>query len=168
MVRRSTRVGDVFSIPLSDGRCAYGQYVHRDTRMGPLVRVYDLVTRSPSSAAQILRDLRTSGLMFPPIFVGVGAAVRTEMWKVLGRLPVDDFVYPGFLRVYHERYVPYGSWVLWDGQTDELLGEQLPEYLGDLELLIVWSPLDVVSRIETGENPYGDMVRRAALGEDSS
>src|SRR6266487_2347772 len=87
-------IGDVFSIPLSDGRTAYGQYVFwdgsRPAGLGSLVRILDVVRAEPVS----LKELRHAGDLFPPVFVGLGAGLKSRGWKIIGHIPVDQFSFP--------------------------------------------------------------------------
>jgi len=160
MGKQRVRVGDVFQIPLSDGRMAYGQYVFRDKRNGPIIRVFDFITEDEMEFNEIRERLANAKLLFPPVITGVFAAVRTGLWKVIGRMPVDDFEYPNFVSVFHEGYKPLGYWFLITKENDIRIGRHLPEKYKNLEFLAVWSPYDIVHRIETGENPYAEMIRR--------
>lgn len=160
MAKRSIRVGDVFQIPLSDGRYAYGQYVYRDPKHGPIIRVFDFIAEDEMEFEEVRARLARAKLLFPPIITGVFAAIRTGMWKVIGRMPVDDFEYPNFLNVFDERFQPISDWFLVTKDKTIRLGKKLPERYKNLELLVVWSPHDVVRRIETGENPYKEMIKR--------
>jgi len=163
MGRKRARVGDVFEIPLSDGRKAYGQYVFKDKeKMGPLIQVFDLIIEGEIQPEQVLERLRNAGPLFPPVITGVSAAVRTGLWRVIGRLPVQGFVYPKFVAAfYDEKTGKARRWFLYDGEKYIPLGPELPEEYKQFEYLVVWSPYDVVHRIETGEYPYpyGDLIR---------
>jgi len=167
---RRLRLGDAFSIPLEDGRTAYGQYVFRDRETGPLVKVFDLFTVDSVALpdAHILATLPDCGTILGPVLAGVGAATRTGLWPILGNLAVRDFSYPGFLNVFHEGFVWWGNWYFWNGEYSKNLGQVLPAQYAHTEFLAVWDPQTLAHLIATGENPYGEMVRRAALGEDSS
>jgi len=159
MSQKRTRVGDVLEIPLSNGRKAYGQYVYKDETMGPLVQVFDLITSDDLDPEQILELLKKAHPLFPPVLTGLFAAIRTGLWKAIGHMPIKEFVYPGFVSVYHEQYQTRGPWSLWDGKKRVNLGPRLPEQYKSLEFLVGWDPHDVAHRIETGENPYEKMIR---------
>jgi hypothetical protein len=88
------KVGDVIEIPLSDGRSAYAQYVHKD-KMGPMIRIFDVLTDQKIPVEQ----LRKARLLFPPVITGLLAAIRTGLWKKIGHMPVQEFVYPNFYRI---------------------------------------------------------------------
>ena len=160
MGKQRIRVGDVFQIPLSNGRMAYGQYVFRDEKHGPIIRVFDVITEDEIKFDEIRERLANAKLLFPPVITGVFAAVRTGLWKVIGRMPVDDFEYPNFINVFDENYRPRSDWFLITEKKTIRLGKNLPKKYKNLELLVVWSPYDIVHRIETGENPYAEMIRR--------
>ena len=160
MTKRRIRVGDVFQIPLSDGRFAYGQYVYRDNRNGPIIRVFDVITEKEVEFDEIRERLEHANLLFPPVITGVFAAVRTGLWKVIGHMSVDDFQYPNFVSVFDEGYKPLGDWFLITEKDDIRLGKRLPDKYKNLEFLTVWSPYDIVHRIETGENSYEEMIKK--------
>ena len=159
MTKRRIRVGDVFQIPLSDGRFAYGQYVYRDQKHGPIIRVFDFISEEEMEFERIRERLAQARLLFPPVITGVFAAVRTGMWKVIGNMPVNDFEYPNFLNVFDENFQPISDWFLVTKDKTIRLGKRLPQMYKNLELLVVWSPHDIVHRIETGENPYEEMIK---------
>ena len=162
MGQKRVRVGDVFEIPLSDGRKAYGQYVFRDKKMGPLVQVFDLITEGDLPPEEVLERLKSAKPLFPPVITGVFAAVRTGLWKVIGRLPIREFTYPKFVSTFYDQKTGKARiWFLYDGEKDIRIGPELPEEYKQLEFLMVWSPYDVMYRIETGEYPYpyGDLIR---------
>jgi hypothetical protein len=162
MGRKRVRVGDVFEIPLSDGRKAFGHYVFRDEKEGPLIQVFDLITEGEVQPEKVLERLKQAKPLFPPVITGVFAAVRTGLWRVIGRMPVQGFVYPKFISTFWDDKTGKARvWFLYDGEKDVSLGLKLPEEYKQLEFLVVWSPYDVVYRIETGEYPYpyGDLIR---------
>jgi hypothetical protein len=144
-------IGSIFEIPLSDRRFAYGQYVFKDTKMGPIVKIFDLISDTQIQFEQfdVVKPL------FPPIITGLFAAIRSGMWKVIGKKAVEGFVYPNFISTFfNEKNGEAGVWFLWDGSKSVRLGTQLPEKYKNLEYLMVWNPPDVVKRIETGEYPF--------------
>jgi len=147
------KLGDVFEIPLTNGQRTFGQYVYYDSENGPLVVIFRLIAQ-PDEEIDVKR-LKSSGLLFPPVITGLFAALRSGLWKVIGRLPTDDFEYPYFTSAfYDERSGKYGMWHLWDGSISRPIGYDLPEEYQSLERLIVWHPLNLVKRIESGDNPY--------------
>lgn len=153
---RRITVGDIFDIPLTDGRRALGQYVFSDEKYGPLIQVYDLITEEPINIVQ----LKAASPLFPPVITGLFAAIRNGIWNVVGHLPIADFGYPCFVSAhYDQRTGRVHYWYLWDGKRPRPIGPRLPEKHKQLEYLVVWSPHDVVHRIETGEYPYpyGDL-----------
>lgn len=146
------RIGDVFEIPLSDGRKAFGQYVFRD-KMGPIIRIFDRILDKDEKLA--LASLDSNLLRFPPVITGLFAAIRSGLWKRVGKLPTDTFQYPNFV----SRIKDTGSglespWFLWKGKDFIALGHHLPSEYRTLERLVVWEPTNLVRRIEIGENPY--------------
>jgi hypothetical protein len=71
------KIGDVFEIPLSDGRQAYCQYVLRKDDFGDMVRVFRLFSSEPLISTN---QLLGNGILFPPVFAALLAAVRGGIW----------------------------------------------------------------------------------------
>ena len=63
MGKRIINIGDVFEIPLADGRKAFGQY--GDQNVGEIVRIFDYFI--PQNEDINLSALDTSNLLFCPI-----------------------------------------------------------------------------------------------------
>lgn len=152
MKPKTPKIGDVFEIPLSDGRKAYGQYVRADKDNGPMIRVFDLITRDDVK----IDELISSPTMFPPIIVGLKAAIRTGLWTIIGHSPIKYFESPNFISAMYDSINDrVGIWYLWDGIESKSvpIGYKLSEEYRELEQLVVWAAEDVVERIETGINP---------------
>jgi hypothetical protein len=160
-MKKRLSLGDVFEIPLSDGRVAFGQYVHRDAKMGPLIQVYDLIIDAGYEPQSALQQLGESRALFPPVITGVFAAVKAGLWKIIGKMELGEFHYPEFVSVMHERYIPQSHWFLWNEQGWHRIGRELEDKHRHLEFLCVWDPNDIPHRIETGENPYREMIEGA-------
>jgi len=157
MKRTRIRIGDIFEIPLSDGRKAFGQYVFRDEKNGPLIQVFDLVTEDEIQLGQ----LNEISPLFPPVFTGLFAAIRTGLWKVIGHMPVEGFVYPKFISpLFDSKAGEARTWYLWNGKEYIRLGRKLPEEYKQLEQLVGWDPHDIAHRIETGENSLDYRLER--------
>ena len=151
------QIGDIFSIPLSNGGKAYAQYLHY-SKMGPIIQVFDLISASDVATDKLL----LSKFMFPPVITGLFAAIAGRSWKVIGNHPIKNFVHPKFIStLYNQKTGKAGIWFLWDGEREIKIGSVLPEEYKNLEFLIVWNPMNVVHRIETGEVPfpYADLIR---------
>lgn len=150
------RIGTIFEIPLSNGHKAYGQYVFKD-RMGPIIQVFDLITKDD----QVQKTILDSNLLFPPVITGLFAALRTGLWTPIGFNKIKKFTYPGFISTLENEETGEASiWFFWDGKNSTRLGKQLPEEYKNKEYLMVWDPLDVIHRIETGGYPfpYKDLI----------
>jgi hypothetical protein len=87
------KVGDVFEIPLSDGRRAFGQYIFKD-KMGPMIQVFNIITEIEIPIEEIIN----SKPLFRPVITGLIAAIRIGLWKKIGHMPVKDFEYPNFIQ----------------------------------------------------------------------
>jgi hypothetical protein len=157
------KVGDVFEIPLSDGRKAFGQYVYK-SKLGSIIKIFDCIIGKEKHVN--LCDIANTDSLFPPVITGLFAAIRTGLWQKIGKLPVGDYSATQFIsswwdgktgEVYH--------WSLWDGSKFIRLGKILPEEYKNLEYCVVWNPSDIVWRIENFEipYPYGDMIKYGKL-----
>jgi hypothetical protein len=154
------KLGDIFEIPLSEGKKAYGQYIFWDDKNGPLIQVFDLIVNS--SHTLNLMEIEGATPLFPPVLTGLFAAIKNGLWKVVGNLPVKDFKYPGFISTFYDQKTGKArTWYLWNGRESIRLGDSLPAKYKNLEYLVIWSPFDISDRIETGEvpYPYGDLIR---------
>lgn len=150
MKRPKIRVGDVFEIPLSDGRRAYGRYYHRDPKQGPIIEVFNVMADNKVDVS----SLRGAKRLFPPLIAGLFVAIREGIWKVVGHLPIENFRYPGFISAhYGGEPLRAQEWFFWDGFNYIKLGERLPKEYQGYEYLAGWAPADVVRRIETGYYP---------------
>jgi hypothetical protein len=146
------KIGDIFKIPLQNDRVAYGQYVFKDRKQGPLIQVYDFITSDTNS--RIDRTMLVKYL-FPPVITGLFAAIRSGLWQVVDNYPVKNFVYPKFISAYYdERTGKVIKWFIWDGKNYIPLGSRINDEQKQLEFLVVWSPYDIIYRIETGKYPY--------------
>lgn len=153
-------VGDIFEIELKDTYKSYGQYVYKDKKQGPLIQIFDLIIKD---GINDVYDLQHVKYLFPPVITGLYAAIKLGLWRTIGKIPVVNFIYPLFVTsFYDEKSGEAYRWFLWDGEKYLDVGKRLPNKYKKLEYLIVWSPYDVITRIETGEYPYpyGDLIRK--------
>ncbi len=153
------KVADLFEITLSNDKKAIGHYVFRDKQNGPLIQVFDYIANKD---AVRIEDAVKKPYLFPPVITGLNAAVRTGLWPIIGKKAVINFVYPKFISSHWNINTgEVKNWFLYDQKGFTSLGPALPEEFKDLEYLVVWSPFDVISRIETGIIPYpfGDMIK---------
>ena len=147
-------VGDCYEIPLPDGRYAYCQYIRWNEQLGYLIRVLDRVTEAPVSSVD---QLRGAGEMFPPVFVGLPASVKSGRWKFVGTLPVAEFTFPMFRATSATKPGTYNNWYLWDGQKQRFIG-RLPPELRSLEIEQVWGDELLEERIASGRNPFAEIL----------
>jgi hypothetical protein len=145
--------GDCFSIPLTDGRLAFGQYICLHPQSGPLIRVFDRI----STDVVPLEELRSSGLRFPPVFVGLNPPIRTGRWRKIGNLPIAGFQFPRFRYSLQRRKGVNHDWLIWDGNNYERVGD-LPPECRSLETPGVWAYGDLEERILTGRNCFDEGV----------
>lgn len=158
MRKIESKIGDVFEIPLSDGRKTYGQYV--DDNGGNIIRIFNYST-SHNERPDLSR-IDKSDLLFPPIHTSIDFAIKNCGWKIVGKLSIDGYVYKGFLN--HSEVLPMPkdrrdpirikSWALWDGKKWIELGERLSEKYQKYESGAIFPPDLIVKRIETGFNMF--------------
>jgi len=156
------KIGDIFQIPIAGNRIAYGQYVFRDPKMGPLIQVLNRITDGRIEVT----DLKHAQPLFPPVITGLYGAIHTGLWTIIGYLPVKGFTYPNFISTTFDlRTGHIGTWYIWDGHHSIRIGTHLPEKNKQLEFLVVWAPQDIAIRIETGQlpEPYRTLVNENRL-----
>ena len=101
-----------------------------------------------------LEQIRDAKPLFPPVFTGLFAAIRTGLWKIIGQIAIENFVYPKFISpLFDSKAGKVRNWYLWDGKKYHNIGRRLPKEYGQLEQLVGWDPNDIALRILTGENP---------------
>jgi hypothetical protein len=152
------KVGDVFDIPLSGNRKAYGQFVFK-SELGPMIKVFDIITFENDAS---LQEIEKAKSLFPPVITGLNAAIRLRLWRKIGKLPVGDYSDTKFISsLWNEKNGEVIHWSLWDGKQFIRLGKTLPKQYENLEYCIVWDPKNVVLRIENNEvpYPYGEMIK---------
>ncbi len=153
------KVGDLFEITLSQERKVVGHYVHWDDKNGPFIQVFNYMVAAEEMK---IDDAVKKPYLFPPVITGLKAAVRTGLWQIIGQKPVENFVYPKFISSHwNEKTGEVKNWFLYDGVDFLNIGSVLPEEYKTLEYLVVWSPYDVIARVETGviPFPYGEMIK---------
>ncbi len=119
------RVGDFFEIPLSNNRKAFGQFVYKELKNGPMIQVYDLIVQE-DDPLQI--DFLKLTPLFPPIITGLNAAIREGLWHKIGKYPINSFAYPLFISAHWSNLSKQViNWFLWNGENYIELGPELPE-----------------------------------------
>jgi hypothetical protein len=141
--RTVIKVGDYFEIPLKDGRFTYCRLMHRGSELGFLVQVFDLFRATSPASIEELRDARP---LFPPVFVGLLATVRSGRWKKIGNAPVTYFAHPKFRQTMGTKPGTYSDWTIWDGLKTVTIGK-LPSEYRSLELKCVWGDEGLEERI---------------------
>jgi hypothetical protein len=139
-------VGDIYEIHLPNGRWAYAQYLLHNDQLGYLIRILDSVREEPVRSTD---ELTASGNLFPPVFLGLLATVRSGRWKLIGNLPVQPFSFPHFRNTIGTKPGTYHDWHIWDGVKSVRIGD-LPLELRTLELEQVWGDEGLEERIVAG------------------
>jgi len=148
------KVGDVYQIPLPDGRHAFVQYLQWSEQLGYLIRVFDRIS---GSELESVGELSSAGELFPPVFAGLKGAVKTGRWKKVGTLPVPPFRFPLFRCTSATKPGTYENWWLWEGGPQRFIGK-LPSEMRALEVEVVWGYEMLEERIATGHNLFADVV----------
>ena len=146
--------GDVYRIPLPDGRYAFAQYLQWNDQLGCLMRVFDYIS---SRELESVSELQAAGEMFPPVFVGLKGAVKAGRWKKIGILPVPSFRFPQFRCTSATKPGTYENWWLWEGGQQRFIGK-LPPELRSLEVEVAWGYEMLEHRISTGKNLFAEVV----------
>ena len=146
--------GDVYQIPLPDGRFAFAHYLQWNEQLGCLMRVFDLLSDHELNSPEALKS---AGELFPPVFAGLKGAVKAGAWKRIGTLPVPAFQFPQFRCTSATKPGTYENWYLWDGGTQRFIGK-LPPELRKLEVEVVWGYEMLENRIATGHNLFAEVV----------
>jgi len=131
-----------------EGRHIYAHYVHLDASNGPIIQVY--VSDTELSAVEVPKQSRP---LFPPVVCGILSPVREGRWKLVGRVPVEKFIYPIFRMGTGSRGVE-PRWWIYDGIREQKV-ESVPPELRSCEVLVVWSASLPEERIRTGKNLFG-------------
>lgn len=161
MSNKRLRIGDIFEINLKDNRKAFGQYIYLD-KYGPLITVFNIIVLAGKEVN--IEEVLLSGKKFPPIYTGVLGAIKSGYWKIVGHAPVENFVFPIFVSTLQRPGTGEATkWFSWDGKETKEIGQILPQEFHDKEFLAIYSPDLVVERIENGEKPYSDLIRKNKL-----
>ena len=145
---RRIKIGDVYQIPLPNGHFAFAQYVYLHSLMGYLVRVFYHIQETGDTIPSP-EQLLASGQRFPPVFVGLVAAVRTGKWRRVGKFPVENFQFPVFRTTSAAKLGIRDDWQLWDGECYRFVGK-LPEEYRSFEIRQVWGLGNLAARIVGG------------------
>ncbi len=155
--RPLVKIGDIFEIPISNNRKAFGQYIYYDEKQGPLIQVFDYYLKNNEGVD--LNSIVKSKMLFPPIIVGLTAAIRNKLWNIVGNKSIENFIYPGFVSTLRNPKTNEATiWFYWDGSKWINLGKKLKNEYKKKEFLAVYSPYDIPERIETGKKPYEELV----------
>lgn len=151
------KIGDIIEITLSSGEKVYGQYII-ESKFGPIIQVYEEKKYNPEN----IDNLVNSRLLFPPVIVGLFAAIKNQLWRIVDNRKVIIHGHPKFVStIWNEKTGEAGIWSIWDGERFTGIGANLPTQYKDLEFLIIWPPQMIVERIETGKMPfpYYDLIQ---------
>ncbi|MDH5507365.1 MAG: Imm26 family immunity protein [Anaerolineae bacterium] len=147
----AVQIGDIFSIPLSDGRNCYGQYIHRHN-LGEMVRVFKYFT-TDNHVIDVAKIVKAK-LLFPPVNVILSVAIEDGIWQIVGHSPIKNFKFPKFVwGISLKNWDEIENWSIYDGKNRKRLGSKLPKKYWRLENINPWAPKELVKRIETGINP---------------
>lgn len=152
-----TEVGDIYRIPLPEGKFAYAQFIFFDTKYGGIVRIFEPIFDSEDSVE--LDKLLSTELRFPPVYVGISAAIKSYGWEIVDNTQVVNFIFPGFISTLpNPKTGEATTWYLWDGKELVRLGITLPNKYKKLEFLSIYSPDLIVERIISGHKPEEELI----------
>jgi hypothetical protein len=145
------KVGDIVLVGTFNESRTIAHYVVADRDRGPFVQLY----QCPDDW-QVGQGLVKCKALFGPLLVGIGHAVRTGRWSVLGHISPEPFSVPKFLMQGGGE-----TWFLLDGTKETRLDSGVPTEYQNLETLSVWPAELLEERIRTGVNPISYTARRA-------
>lgn len=152
------KIGDIYEIHISSGKKAFAQYTCKD-KFGTMIVVFDYFTNGQVD----INLIKKAGYLFPPIFTPLYVAINSGKWITVGNFVPYNFKHPTFISTaYNFKTGNAGIWYLWDGEHEERIGEILPAEYKNLEYLVIWSPDDVIERIENRALPfpYADLIQK--------
>lgn len=146
------KLGDVFRVPLPDGRVGYFQYIAKDATQlnSEVIRLFDLIT-SDDTVPDIRSIMASEVIGYAHIFIQVGS--KMGYWTKVGSGSIPE----SFDVVFRDSH-DYGDptikvsrrWVVWRINEPFLdIGELTPQYQ-DSEIGIVVSPPNIPERILNG------------------
>ena len=173
-------LGDIFEVPLPNGRKGFIQYLGKDY-WGDMVGIYAYITDTDKKVD--LDELKNIKFKFKPLVTRIrqgmklseypkyfeklksmGTTFRPEIqkllqephtacdWKRIGNINVENFAYPNF--IWKEGAFEYRDqitkWYLFNGKENVLLGKRLPREYKNLEYHSSLPPLSIVDFILHG------------------
>lgn len=149
MSKARVRVGDVYAVPLGDGRYGYVQYIKQSDRRGPLLKVFNMVTKDRIQHAESLSEVDD---MFGPIMGNIWSSVKMGTWEYLGKLAVPNIPWPQMVNGHLDPIKKcVHTWFLITEHEDIRLGSRLPAEYRALEFALIWTADSIADRIRTGE-----------------
>ena len=145
MRRGNPEVGDCFEIKLRDGRFAYAQCLFWHKQYGYLIQVFDLLV--PDQVP--IERVASARPLFRPVFAGLKAGITMGGWRPIGKLPVEDFVFPNFRYTHSTLPGVHHDWNVWNGDGYLYVGDLSPEQRS-LEMLCAWGCQLLEERIAKG------------------
>ncbi|HYD34963.1 MAG TPA: DUF4259 domain-containing protein [Vitreimonas sp.] len=155
---KNIKLGDIFEIPLPNGKKAYGHYVWHDDKTGTLIQVFKQTLDQDEVFS--LSNFNTKEYLFPAIYTVLKPTLNSGMWKIVENYPATNFSYPGFVATFYNEKGVAGLWFLWDGDKFVRIGNTLQDEYKKLEFYAVYSPIKVVERIVNGVKPYKDLIEK--------
>lgn len=150
------KLGDVFEVPLSEGKVGYFQYISDDlTQLNSyVIRVFRAHYVSPIASA--IEEIASGDVHFyAHVFLKVG--LKFDFWKKIGNASP-----PAGVNVLFRGSDDYGNpeikvsqrWYVWNiNEPFRHVGVLTPEYQ-DAEIGSVKAPQDIIERMETGSYGY--------------
>lgn len=155
MPRIRTKVGDVFSVPLGDGRKKYFQYVANDLTQlnSDVIRAF--AKRYPIEAAPDLREVVKDDVDFYAHVV-IKWGIEMGLWEKAGTEPYSERLDVLFRasKDYGKQMERSYNWRVW--KINEKF-QEIGKLEGDhqkAEIGIVVAPPDLVQRMRTGEYDF--------------
>ena len=151
---RGLKVGDIFEVRI-DGKSQFIQYLATDKSClnGHVIRAFDYEIESDE--AYSLEEIIKNYVKFYT-HTNMQAGVKLKVWKKVGNIPLEGgFDLPTFRHTEDTRDPSIKksyNWHIWkvNGPTKDI-GELTQDY-GNLSVGGLTHPLDIVKRLETGQD----------------
>jgi hypothetical protein len=117
---KTEKIGFVYRLTKLNSDAIYAQVIAWDKEMGHLVRIAKL----DSDSSDLRYGTLKNGELFPPVFVGLDAAVRAKEWILVAKNEIDAETIPPFKATNQSPPDLDGSgWYIRDGGKSRFVGQ---------------------------------------------
>jgi hypothetical protein len=128
------RIGSLFKLKAFKTANVFAHCIAWDEKMGYLMRISALEQRESSPTYE---DLKRRAL-FPPVFVGLDAAVKAREWLLVSKMVIDHEAIPAFKATNQSPPdLEDASWYIRNSGKSKFVGRLSPEEK-ELETYQIW------------------------------